>query len=1024
MYILDPKTWQSPECTGLNRLPARANIFNFSDEKSARKIEKGSSPWVKKLNGTWKFYYTESPEKIPASYVDPANNDSDWDDIAVPGCFNMQGYDKPHYTNTQMPWDNLPPHVPEKNPTGVYRRTFTLDENWQQRKTILHFDGVESFFQVYVNGQEVGYAKDSRTSTEFDISPYLVPGENQITVIVVKWSDASFIEDQDHWWMAGIFRDIYLRSTPMNSISDIFATASLDKEFKDGILDIKFHSYFESDSENWKYRCRLYDSNGDNVLGDAVEVNIQADPYTFYPRSKDPRRTKGETQINVPCPNKWSAESPYLYTLTVELVDSKNETVDVTALKIGFRNIEIKNRELLINGQPVQINGVNRHDHDDVHGKTVSVELMRKDLELMKQFNFNAVRTAHYPNAPEFYDLCDEYGFYVIDEANIEHHAFYNDLCSNPQWTTAFVDRAVGMVERDKNHPCIYAWSLGNESGCGENHAAMAGWIRFFDKSRTVHYEGASHVAYFNGVPNLNLAITDYIAPMYPTLEKCIDWVVNKDDPRPYIMCEYSHAMGNSNGGLKEYFEFFEKYHGAQGGFIWEWIDHGIKQVDENGVEYWAYGGDFGDTPHDANFCADGLVWPDRTPHPAMHEFKKLAQPLKVSAIDLNEGVFEIFNKNYFIDLSYLEIYWELKSGDKVLKSGNMPMPSILPQTGMEIKIDLSGICSITDRTFLRFSFRRKESTLWNNEGFEAAWEQFEMPVTVKKGQEKELKNFQLDSSSSFDNILKLNGITNADCTVDGSIWRAPTDNDGIKNWTGTDDTHVLNIWRRLGVDYSKSVIESSSMNGNELIVKQKIQCKDAAVSNEQTYSALPGGALLVKNNFEIPAELNDLPRLGVVLKLPEELEKVEYFGLGPYENYIDRQTGVWFDIFRDTIDNMHVPYILPQENGARCQVSWTALRDAEGNGIMVIAPQKMQFTVSRFSAGQMYEAKHTNELKPEDKVSLYLDYTQRGLGTRSCGPDTLDKYRLKSGKYSFNFIILPLKTDDNPLNLYHSYCS
>ena len=492
MYILDPKTWQSPECTGLNRLPARANLFNFSDEKSARKVSKEFSPWVKKLNGTWKFYYTEAPDKIPASYVASETSDTDWDNIIVPGCFNMQGYDKPHYTNVQMPWDNLPPQVPEKNPTGVYRRTFTLDKDWQQRKTILHFDGVESFFQVYVNGQEVGYAKDSRTSTEFDISSYLKEGENQITVIVVKWSDASFIEDQDHWWMAGIFRDIYLRSTPKNTISDIFAIASLNEEFKDGMLNIKFHSYFESDSENWKYRCRLYDSKDNNVFADAIEVNMHAEPYTFYPRSKDPRRTKGEVQINVPCPEKWSAESPSLYTLTVELVNPENETVDITALKVGFRNIEIKNRELLINGQPVQINGVNRHDHDDVHGKTVSIELMRKDLELMKQFNFNAIRTSHYPNAPEFYDLCDEYGFYVIDEANIEHHAFYNDLCANPQWTTAFVDRAVGMVERDKNHPCIYAWSLGNESGCGENHAAMAGWIRFFDESRTIHYQGAS----------------------------------------------------------------------------------------------------------------------------------------------------------------------------------------------------------------------------------------------------------------------------------------------------------------------------------------------------------------------------------------------------------------------------------------------------------------------------------------------------------------------------------------------------
>jgi beta-galactosidase len=1017
MALLDKKIWQSPECVSLNRLPARANLFNFSDEKSARKIGKEFSPWLKKLNGNWKFNYTTSPEKLEKDCVDTATDDDNWDNIEVPGCFNMQGYDKPHYTNVQMPWDNLPPNVPEENPTGVYRRSFELDSNWSERRTILHFDGVESVFWVYVNGQEVGYAKDTRTSTEFDISSFLTDGENQLTVIVVKWSDASFIEDQDHWWMAGIYRDVYIHSLPRNTISDLFATASLDDEYKNGLLNLKLHGNFTDSNEGWKYHCQLYDANEKAVLDEPVKTNVLGAPHTFYPCSTDPHRTKGEITIDIPSPKKWSAEAPHLYTLTVALTDPNGNVVDATGIKVGFRNIEIKNRELLINGQAVLINGVNRHDHDDVHGKTISVELMKRDLDLMKQFNFNAIRTSHYPNAPEFYDLCDEYGFYIIDEANIEHHAFYNDLCSNPQWASAFLDRAVGMVERDKNHPCIYAWSLGNESGCGENHAAMAGWIRYFDPKRTVHYEGASHRGFLNKIPNQDLAVTDYIAPMYAAVDACVDWVTKQDDPRPYILCEYSHAMGNSNGNLKEYFEIFEKYHGLQGGFIWEWIDHGIKQVDENGTEYWAYGGDFGDEPNSSNFCADGMVWPDRTPHPAMFEYKKLAQPLKVSAIDLAQGRFEIFNKNYFIDLSYLEIVWELKVNDKVIQSGILPMPAISPRQQQEIKLNFD---KVNDNSYLRFSFRRTGTTIWSEAGHEVAWEQFKMPFkTINNASPK--APFELNPNSTFENILALNNLPAA--TLTSSIWRAPIDNDGIKNWAGTDKSRVLNVWTKKGIDKSKAVVNSSKLEDGRLLVKQIVKCNESAVNHEQVYSALPGGAILVENTFNVPEDLSDLPRLGVVMNLPENFDQVEYFGLGPYENYIDRQTGVWFDQFKDSVDNMHTPYILPQENGARCQASWTALRDADGNGLMIIAPETMQFTVSRFSAQQMYSAKHTNELKAEDCVYLYLDYAQRGLGTRSCGPDTMDKYKLTSGIFRFNFIMAALTPGQKPEDMYHSYC-
>jgi beta-galactosidase len=1012
--LLDKKIWQSPECTGLNRLPARTNLFNFSDEESARKVFKDFSPWVEDLNGKWKFHYTVSPEKLGTEYVSPDTDDSAWDEINVPGCFTMQGYGKPHYTNVRMPWPELPPTVPEENPTGVYRRSFTLDANWRERRTILHFDGVESAFWVYVNGREVGYGKDSRTSTEFDISSFLQDGQNHLTVIVLRWSDASFLEAQDHWWMAGIYRNVYLRSEPRNSISDLFVIAGLDEKYENGRLEIKFHSSFADPSEGWKLLCRLYDPEGKTVFDSPVETDAQGPIVHWYPISQDPHRTKNHLTLEVSSPRKWSAESPYLYTLTVSLVDPDGKVSDVTGTEVGFRTVEIKERELLINGQAVLIKGVNRHDHDDVHGKTVSMELMKKDLTLMKQFNFNAIRTSHYPNAPEFYDLCDEYGFYVIDEANLEHHAYYNDFCSNPQWACAFVDRAAKMVERDKNHPCIYAWSLGNESGCGENHAAMAGWIRYFDPSRTLHHEGVCHKGFHKKVDFMEMELSDYIAPMYPEVDACVQWVEKQKDPRPVILCEYSHAMGNSNGNLKEYFEVFEKYHGLQGGFIWEWVDHGIKQVDENGVEYWAYGGDFGDEPNDSNFCADGLIWPDRTPHPAMFEFKKLAQPLTVSALNLSEGRFEIFNKNYFADLSYLKITWEIKSGSRTVKSGTLPMPPIAPRQKQEIKLDIDR--SNNENCYLRFSFRLSKAELWANPGHEVAWEQFKLSEEAENPFSS-LTASPLPSDCNFDNILKLNGLS--DSTVTSSIWRAPTDNDGIKNWAREDDYRVLTAWKKKGVDKCEAQVESSIIRDGRLFVRQTVKCNESILINEQIYSSLNNGALLIENNFDVPECLDDLPRLGIRLDLPVEFEQVEYFGLGPYENYIDRQAGVWFGQFKDTVDNIYVPYILPQENGARCRVSWVALRNKNGSGIMVIAPETMQFTVSRFSAEQMYRARHTNELKPEEHVYLHLDYGQRGLGTRSCGPDTMDKYKLKSGNYNLNLIVLPIKPGEQPEELY-----
>ncbi|MDD5729220.1 MAG: glycoside hydrolase family 2 TIM barrel-domain containing protein, partial [Victivallales bacterium] len=620
----------------------------------------------------------------------------------------------------------------------------------------------------------------------------------------------------------------------------------------------------------------------------------------------------------------------------------------------------------------------------------------------MKRFNFNAIRTSHYPDVPEFYDLCDEYGMYVLDEANLEHHDFYHDLCDNPQWAPAFIDRMAKMVERDKNHPCIYAWSLGNESGCGRNHAAMAAWTRYYDPSRTVHYEPACRESLYleDSGADLRLAISDYTAPMYTSPDKCVRWARTKIDPRPLILCEYSHAMGNSNGSLKEYFDIFENCDGIQGGFIWEWADHGIRQCDENGVAYWAYGGDFGDEPNDSNFCADGLVWPDRTPHPAMYEHKKLAQPLAVAVIDSLQGRFEIFNKNYFTDLSRLEIFWELKAGGKLVRNDKLAMPEIAPRQRQQIKLELG---TIPAESCLRFSFRLKADNLWAEAGFEVAWEQFKLPVEQYPNLTIPGGTFALAPNTNFDNVLSFAGLPQTVAMT--SIWRAATDNDGLKNLLakGLGGERTLNVWLRKGIHRAEFKVRSSQLNAGILYVMQEIKCQVGSVYNQQVYRPLPGAWLGLENTLEVPEELDDLPRLGILLKLPVDFSRVEYFGLGPYENYSDRQSGVWFDLFKDTVDNMYVPYILPQENGARCRVSSLLVHNGKGQGLQIYAPAKMQFSVSRFSAEQLYAAKHTNDLKAEDAVFLYLDYAQRGLGTASCGPDTLEKYKIGTGVFRFN---------------------
>ena len=1049
--------YTSPDSPGMGRLPARSVLFNFQTEKDAREsITTGArGPWHFPLNGEWEFKFYAKPSDVPDDFMSPGFQDGSWDSIDVPSCWDMRGYDRPHYTNTQMPWPNLPPDVPsDDNPTGVYRRSFKISPAWKERSATLHFDGVESCFAAFMNGHFLGFSKDSRGATEFDVAPYLKDGENQVSVLVVKWSDSCFVEDQDQWWHAGIVRGVYLRSSNQAAhVADIFAQPSLDSSFSSGSLKLELTTAFSDSSSygDWNLGVALYDREG--KLRWSASEPAGHKPYAkAYPgdRNRDWRIVDGKIGKVHP----WSAEDPYLYTLTVTLFDKSGKPVESTGCRLGFRSIEVKDRQLRVNGKPVLLCGVSRHEHDQCDGRAVSAELTRLDIALMKQFNINAIRTSHYPCMPEFYDLCDEYGIYVFDEANVESNAFTRDICKNPNWAGAFLDRAIRMAARDKNHPSIIAWSLGNESGAGVNHHAMRAWIKAYDPSRPIMFVDGSKD------PNLS----DIVGYMYVDVDFLVKWSLDSSDvtfpgdSRPFILAEYSHAMGNGNGGLKEYFEAFESRQGLQGGFVWEWCDHGILKKAPDGREYWAYGGDFGDEPNDTNFVADGLVWPDRTPHPAMFEYKKLAQPVKAEALDLEAGRLGIVNKRYFTNLSDLRIEWELTVDGRRAQHGRLSCPPI-PPTPLsngpgspfanrgEIVLPLrrpSLLCGQECVLTLRFLLKKK--TAWAPEGHEVAWEQFEMPYKadalppslpdagqVIVGKDASLvklltKGLELCIPEDGDETTLLAIGEPMIGAIKLNVMRAPTDNDGIKNFLSFQDEgdfrsqarKPLARWIALDLLKMASVERNISevwRGNNEVGVlassRYEAPSHKAGVSWQVKWTLDRYGVIRAENVFVVDRALEDLPRLGVLLELPTDFDNVEWYGRGPQENHCDRCAGYPRGLHSSSIDAMHVPYIMPQENGNRTGVRWIALGGRRrSHGLLIVAMDEMEFSISRFSTEDLFTARHEHELTPGEKILLKIDWRQRGVGTASCGPDTLHRHRLKSGHFIFNYSIFPYRQD------------
>ena len=1055
-----------PELTGINRLPGRATLLPFG---SAADALAGKQPRHICLDGTWRFKVVEHVEDTPESFTTADTTTTGWGDIEVPGNWTMQGYGLPHYTNVRMPFAPcVPPTVPHANPTGLYRTAFKVPAAWKGKRLVIHFGGVETCFSVWVNGVAVGLGKDSRLPSEFDITDYVQSGMNQLAVQVIKWADSSYCEDQDHWRQAGIHRSVTLYATEITYLQDVFARGSYDHTTGSGTVALTVRAGAVP-AKDWKVRVQLFTAAGKLVSKTALESTLPYDLYAHTAASEG----VAELSLALPAVSPWSGETPSLYTAVVSLLDPHGREVEATRTRFGFRTISIVNRELRVNGKMIYIRGANRHDHHDRLGKTIDRELMLRDIQVLKEHNFNAVRCSHYPNDPLWLDLCDEHGIYLFDETDLETHHHFNTLTHDPRYALAFLDRAMRMVLRDRNHPSVIAWSLGNESGYGPNHDAMAGWIRHADPTRILHYEGAICRVFNQGDwgkaksgPDQwekGHAATDLVCPMYPSISDIVDHATTSKDSRPLIMCEYAHAMGNSCGNLAEYWAAIELHHGLQGGFIWEMLDHGIAAVKRDGVnavvkpgekrQFWAYGGDFGDTPNDVNFCCDGLVWPDRTPHSSMQECKQLFQPLRICSSNTANREVTLRSWYDFIDTSHLAGTWELTVDGVTVQSGKIPTLQLKPGESRTIQIPYTvPQTQVGQELHLTLRFNDTRTSPLLPKGHEIGWSQVAVPTgaqapftctsctaTVAPSVRENRKELVISSKEGpgFEVIIAKDSGRISTWRVGGqelllagpqmTAWRAPIDNDGIKAWdmvVGKKGPWMKPVsrWMNAGlnslnrtcgkfttvVQADNSLLISSEHTAWGTQRKQPIREIRQMVIHRD-------GSLSFAHTFTVAKELPDLPRLGVEMEIPAGFEAMEFFGHGPHESYCDRRAGAAIGRYKTTVNARYVPYIMPQEHGNIAGLRWLSLRNSKGTGLLATIDGLSEGKATHLSDQQQTAAFHTTDLIPSATTHVYLDVRQRGLGGNSCGPDTLEQYRIHSGQsYQLNYRLAPLvKADD-----------
>jgi beta-galactosidase/beta-glucuronidase len=1027
--------WQNPEIVAENREPSHTPIVVYDNLITALEGNKNTSSFYVNLNGEWKFSYSENPLTLDNDFCEVRYDDSTWDTITVPGNWQLQGYDIPRYTNVQYPfpidpWLTVPV---DENPTGSYRRKFVIPESWDGREVFILFEGVDSAFNLWLNGKWIGYSTDSRIAAEFNINSYLQLGENTLAVQVYRWSSGSYLEDQDFFRLSGIFRDVFLWSAPPIHIRDYSVRTCFDTTFTDAELHISTNiiNYDPVKTNNVILNTQLYDANG-ILVSNQIRPGIQIDSG---------KEVIFALSDNISLPHKWSDESPYLYTLVLVLEDNFGTTLEIQRCHVGFRQVDINDGKVLLNGVPIYFKGVNRHEHDPITGHTISPESMIKDICLMKQFNINAVRTCHYPDDPRWYDLCDEYGILLVDEANIETHGVWDIPTKDTRWKSAFVARGSRMVERDKNHPSVLIWSLGNESGYGPNHDAVADWIRQNDLThRPIHYESAGEAP-----------VVDIISVMYPRIDRLIEMAQKPGETRPFVMCEYAHSMGNSTGNLKEYWDVIRSNKRLIGGFIWDWVDQGILQQfpkNQDGKTWFAHGGDFGDQPNDGNFCINGLIFPDRIPHPALWEYKKVLEPVFVEALDLASGTLKVTNRYHFLDLSHLDIIWTIKADGSILQNGKISHLTTLPGESEILKIPYS-INDISPATqyWLEVCFVLNRVEKWSDSGFEIGYAQFLLPVSTAVLDRVIVNSYPPLHTDETSEILV---ISNSTLSVTYNkrlgkilslesgakqiikfgpalnIWRAPTDNDA-NTWG---DQKMAIRWREAGYNTLRELARDFLITQNtpELVqiyintviiptiytVSLENKDKITRFDCSYLYSIYSSGEVIINTHVATAVGMPSLPRIGIQMTLPGSFNTMTWYGKGPFETYSDRKSGARVSIYSGSVDDQYEPYITPQENGNKTDVRWVSLTDTQGDGLLAVGSSFLNVSAHHFTAQDFTKATHTNQLVRREDITLNLDLAQSGLGGASCGPGTLSDYLLTAREYDFEIRLRPFNSSQD----------
>ncbi len=1020
-YNPTEKDWENPDLFEINKERPHATFIPFESIETVIEDDYNASPYYMSLNGNWKFHLSKKPEDRPVDFFSDAFDVGNWDEIPVPSNWQMQGYEYPHYVNAGYTFSKNAPYVPhEENSVGSYKRWFEIPENWSGREIFIHFGAVNSAFYIWVNGQKAGYSQGSKTPAEFNITDYIVNGRNSLAIEVYKLSDGSYLEDQDFWRLSGIDRDVFLYSSPKVRIKDFFATPELDGSYNNGILNLSVDVYNHLTKAAKGYKVSF------SVFNEEKKIISETKPLSAF---KGLQSLSFQTEINNIEP--WSAETPKLYDLVIELSDEKN-TVQFSGCKIGFRNVKIVGGQLLVNGKPVLLKGVNRHEHDPKTGHVISEESMLKDIQLMKQFNINAVRTSHYPNDPKWYKLCDKYGIYLIDEANIESHGYGYDpdktLGNDPRFTEAHLARIKAMVERDKNHPSIIIWSMGNEAGTGINFLAGYKFIKGRDNSRPVHYERAERAT------DIKERHTDVISWMYASMESIEKNYLSGAKDRPFFWCEYSHAMGNSSGNLVDLWDFVYEHPTVQGGFIWDWVDQGLLKVGPNGEKYWAYGGDFEPegVKNDRNFCINGLVFPDRKVHPGLWEVKKVYQNVLIKSVDLDKLEFEVTNMYDFTDLNNYLISWELLQNGKEILSGDLEPIDLQPY--QSTKINLNKIEKyITDQPefFLNFIVKTKEATQLIPEGHLVASEQFLVSkgsLTVKSidsSNEKiqvtqtgdQLKAVLPDVSIVFDlkdgkiKSYSYNGTELFKKGFKANFWRAPTDND-----YGNGFQNRCLVWKKASKQ-QKLVDHKINKEKGAVEIEFTFELPDVRSTLVTSYHVNNMGEIEVKNKLNCTgSELPEIPRFGMNCELPVGFDQVKWYGRGPHENYWDRKSSAFVGIYNCSVSDLYVPYVRPQENGYHTDTRWVEFSNGKGTGIRIEGLPLVSFsahhnTIDDFDEGIRKTGRHTIDIRKRDMVSVHVDYKQMGVGgDDSWGRRTYDKYTLPPKEYVYGFKLYPVE--------------